>query len=70
MRIGQILFSQLSNMPIKDYKSTGRYHGRDWQHFVDPKEGADSKESSKNETQKKIGNKAKTLVLKKKINKK
>ena len=70
MRIGQILFSQLSNMPIKDYKSTGRYHGRDWQHFVDPKEGADSKELSKNETQKKIGNKAKTLALKKKINKK
>jgi len=38
MRIGQILFSELSNVPIKDYKSTGRYHGRDWQHFVDPKE--------------------------------
>ncbi|MFA6432771.1 MAG: dCTP deaminase [Candidatus Paceibacterota bacterium] len=38
MRIGQILFSQLTNIPEKDYKSTGRYHGRDWQHFVDPKE--------------------------------
>jgi dCTP deaminase len=38
MRIGQILFSELSSAPEKDYKSTGRYHGRDWQHFVDPKE--------------------------------
>lgn len=38
MRIGQILFSQLSSPPEKDYKTTGRYHGRDWQHFVDPKE--------------------------------
>jgi dCTP deaminase len=38
MRIGQILFSQLSSRPAKDYKNTGRYHGRDWQHFVDPKE--------------------------------
>ncbi|MDP3962534.1 MAG: dCTP deaminase [bacterium] len=38
MRIGQILFSELSSAPEKDYKTTGRYHGRDWQHFVDPKE--------------------------------
>ncbi len=38
MRIGQILFSELSSPPAKDYKTTGRYHGRDWQHFVDPKE--------------------------------
>lgn len=38
MRIGQILFSELSSRPKKDYKNTGRYHGRDWQHFVDPKE--------------------------------
>jgi len=38
MRIGQILFSQLSSRPEKDYKSTGRYQDRDWQHFVDPKE--------------------------------
>lgn len=38
MRIGQILFSELSSSPKKDYKSTGRYHNRDWQHFVDPKE--------------------------------
>lgn len=38
MRIGQITFSELSNSPIKDYKTTGRYAGRDWQHFVDPKE--------------------------------
>ena len=38
MRIGQILFSELSSRPSKDYKTTGRYHNRDWQHFVDPKE--------------------------------
>lgn len=38
MRIGQILFSELSSPPVKDYRSTGRYQGRDWQHFVDPKE--------------------------------
>ncbi len=38
MRIGQILFSELSSVPSKDYKTTGRYHNRDWQHFVDPKE--------------------------------
>jgi dCTP deaminase len=38
MRIGQILFSKLSSSPKKDYKSTGRYFGRDWNHFVDPKE--------------------------------
>ena len=38
MRIGQILFSELSSVPLKDYKATGRYHNRDWQHFVDPKE--------------------------------
>ncbi|MFA6601323.1 MAG: dCTP deaminase [Candidatus Paceibacterota bacterium] len=38
MRIGQILFSEISSVPRKDYKSTGRYHNRDWQHFVDPKE--------------------------------
>lgn len=38
MRIGQILFSELSSVPQKDYKTTGRYHNRDWQHFIDPKE--------------------------------
>ncbi|MDE1975021.1 MAG: dCTP deaminase [Patescibacteria group bacterium] len=38
MRIGQILFSELTSRPAKDYKTTGRYHNRDWQHFVDPKE--------------------------------
>ncbi len=38
MRIGQILFSVLSSAPKKDYKSTGRYFNRDWQHFVDPRE--------------------------------
>ncbi len=57
MRIGQILFSELSSAPIKDYKSTGRYQGRDWQHFVDPKEDS-------------LANKAKTIPSKKKISKK
>lgn len=38
MRIGQILFSLLSGKPNKDYKKTGRYHNRDWQHFIDPRE--------------------------------
>jgi dCTP deaminase len=38
MRIGQILFAQMSSRPVKDYKTTGRYQGRDWQHFVDPRE--------------------------------
>ena len=38
MKIGQILFSKLTSLPKKDYKETGRYHGRDWNHFVDPKE--------------------------------
>lgn len=46
MRIGQILFSKLSSAPEKDYRSTGRYHGRDWQHFVDPKE-EEAKQSKK-----------------------
>jgi dCTP deaminase len=43
MRIGQILFSELSSPPKKDYKTTGRYHNRDWQHFVDPKEEENKK---------------------------
>lgn len=38
MRIAQITFSQLTSPPVKDYKTTGRYQGRDWQHFVDPRE--------------------------------
>jgi len=49
MAIGQILFSTLSSKPLKDYKTTGRYQGRDWQHFVDPKE----KEAKKVVTRKK-----------------
>jgi dCTP deaminase len=38
MRIGQILFAQMSSRPLKDYKTTGRYQGRDWQHFAQPRE--------------------------------
>ncbi len=47
MKIGQILFAALSNPPQKDYKSTGRYQGRDWEHFVDPKEMGDKKSNPK-----------------------
>jgi len=50
MRIGQILFSQLSSAPVKDYKNTGRYHGRDWQHFVDSKED-EAKRANKPKTE-------------------
>ncbi|MEI8249317.1 MAG: hypothetical protein WCG07_02370, partial [Candidatus Taylorbacteria bacterium] len=52
MRIGQILFSELSHPPLKDYKTTGRYHGRDWQHFVDPKE--EEAKAQKSQSSKKI----------------
>ena len=61
MRIGQILFSQLTSQPKKDYKTTGRYHGRDWQHFVDPQD-EEGKEKIKEESKKlkvKKGKKAK-----------
>ncbi len=50
MRIGQILFSTLSSAPMKDYKTTGRYHGRDWEHFSDPKE--EEEKSKKGEVSK------------------
>ncbi|MES2216576.1 MAG: dCTP deaminase [Patescibacteria group bacterium] len=46
MRIGQILFSQLTSAPNKDYKTTGRYFGRDWQHFADPRETEKRPETS------------------------
>lgn len=38
MRVAQILFANISSPPEKDYKVTGRYQGRDHQHFADPKE--------------------------------
>lgn len=38
MPIGQLLFAMLSNKVQKDYKKTGRYQDRDWDHFADPKE--------------------------------
>lgn len=57
MRIGQILFSKLSSPPLKDYKTTGRYHGRDWQHFVDPKEDEKNSVSVKRVSGKKSSNK-------------
>jgi hypothetical protein len=33
----------LTSAPKKDYKTTGRYFGRDWNHFVDPKEEENKK---------------------------
>ncbi len=59
MRIGQILFSELSSPPSKDYKTTGRYQGRDWQHFVDPREEETKKEKAKIKTKKVISKKNK-----------
>ena len=38
MRIAQILFADISSPPKKDYKTTGRYHGRNHQHFALPRE--------------------------------
>ncbi|HEY4504283.1 MAG TPA: dCTP deaminase [Candidatus Paceibacterota bacterium] len=38
MAIAQVTFAALSSPPRKDYKTTGRYYGRDWEHFTDPKE--------------------------------
>lgn len=37
MSIAQITFATLSSPPRKDYKKTGRYNGRDWEHFAQPK---------------------------------
>lgn len=38
MPIGQLLFAMLSNKAHKDYKKTGRYQDRDWDHFADPRD--------------------------------
>lgn len=39
MRIGQIIFSDLSSSVSKDYKEFGRYQDKDWQSYVpNPKE--------------------------------
>jgi len=37
MRIGQILFSQLSSTPEQHYSDMGRYHGKDWNSYIPPK---------------------------------
>src|SRR5574343_444095 len=37
MRIGQILFSRLSSVIEHNYNHTGRYQGRDWDHFAEQK---------------------------------
>lgn len=39
MRIGQILFSELSSTPLQSYSDTGRYHGKDWNGYIPPKQG-------------------------------
>ena len=38
MRIGQLIFSQMSSPPLKDYKKVGRYHNNDWNSYIPPKE--------------------------------
>jgi len=48
MSIAQITFATLSSPPMKDYKTTGRYQGRDWDHFADPKENKVSKKKKRN----------------------
>ncbi len=57
MRIGQILFAQMSSLPQKDYRTTGRYQGRDWEHFATPRED-EAKEKGEKVT------KAKTKIKK------
>jgi len=52
MPIAQITFAALSSPPMKDYKITGRYQGRDWDHFADPKEKSVSKKRKRNAKQK------------------
>lgn len=45
MRIGQIIFSKLSSLPEKSYKSVGRYHNNDWNSYIPEKnKGVGSKE--------------------------
>ena len=38
MPIAQIIFAQMSSPSLKNYRTTGRYQDRDWQHFADPRE--------------------------------
>ncbi len=37
MEIAQLLFAEMSSAPERDYKETGRYHGKNWSSYV-PKE--------------------------------
>ncbi len=37
MRIGQLIFSQMTSAPKKDYKKVGRYHNNDWNSYIPPK---------------------------------
>lgn len=37
MPIAQITFASLSSPPRNDYKTTGRYNGKDWDHFAEAK---------------------------------
>lgn len=38
MRIAQLVFSEMLSQPLRDYKETGRYHGKNWAAFVPTKE--------------------------------
>ena len=40
MPIAQLLFSRLSSEPAQNYKTSGRYHGNNWNGFVPPKNNA------------------------------
>lgn len=37
MRIGQLIFSEMSSAPLKDYKEVGRYHNNDWNSYIPEK---------------------------------
>lgn len=37
MEIAQLIFAHMSSLPDRDYKETGRYHGKNWSSYV-PKE--------------------------------
>lgn len=37
MPIGQVLFSELTSIPEKDYKKVGRYHKKEWNSYIPPR---------------------------------
>jgi dCTP deaminase len=38
MRIGQLMFSQMTTPPVRSYKQTGRFFGNNWNNFAPPKD--------------------------------